>query len=439
MALGQRIRQLRQSRGLTQQQLGGSELSKSFISLVERDRTKPSVETLTFIARRLGTSVDSLLGQEGHMPEMAAESLLALTREAIRQHDFAAVERLLETVQFMAEKYGLDEARRETGLLMAQVAIEQRRFTDASTSLATVGAACEKAGDWWRLGRAQVQMGWVKLRTREFPQAVKVLDQALATLRHARASRDPARSEALIALGGALIYLGRVEEARRRYGEAAKSDVAKHDPVIRGRALWGVGLAYRKTGDLPLAGTYLGQARDAFESVEDLADLMRVLHNLGQVHYEQREFKEALRYYHRALRVMDRLQKPVDQAAILTEIARVHYALQNSEDAEHFARTALEEAQRVGDPVEAAEAKLILARIRLAGRSVKAAGALLEEAVAAFQERGMQPRIVEVAREFAPVLRERGAHAMAADLLAMVVEQGEPVRPTEPSTANIPV
>ena len=54
MSLGQRIRHLRQSRGLTQSELGGGQLSKSFISLLEKDRTRPSLNTLLLIARRLG-------------------------------------------------------------------------------------------------------------------------------------------------------------------------------------------------------------------------------------------------------------------------------------------------------------------------------------------------------------------------------------------------
>src|SRR5205809_2164001 len=94
MSLGLRIRQLRQSRGLTQQQLGSPDLSKSFISLVERDRTRPSVATLAFLARRLGTSVDALLGQEGHMPETAAASLLALSDDATRKRDVATAAKL---------------------------------------------------------------------------------------------------------------------------------------------------------------------------------------------------------------------------------------------------------------------------------------------------------------------------------------------------------
>ncbi|HEY6102328.1 MAG TPA: helix-turn-helix transcriptional regulator, partial [bacterium] len=96
MSLGQRIRQLRQTRGLTQSQLGGADLSKSFISLLEKDRTQPSLETIVLLARRLETSVDALLGQNDHLPDMVGEGLLALARDAERSGDHLESARLLD-------------------------------------------------------------------------------------------------------------------------------------------------------------------------------------------------------------------------------------------------------------------------------------------------------------------------------------------------------
>lgn len=48
MKIGDRVRRLRMQRGLTQEELANRcELSKGFISLLERDLTSPSVDTLT--------------------------------------------------------------------------------------------------------------------------------------------------------------------------------------------------------------------------------------------------------------------------------------------------------------------------------------------------------------------------------------------------------
>src|SRR3990172_10732389 len=275
MSLGQRIRELRQSRGLTQTQLGGTDLSKSFISLVERDRTRPSVETLTLMARRLGTSVDGLLGQEGRLHETAAESLLTLSLEAARRRELESALRLLDATNYIADTYRLDEAAREAPLQRADILIAQRALAEAWPLLERVKTACEQSQDHWRLGRVLLAMGRYKLRVREFPQAISSLENALTVLKRARASRDRARVEGLSLLAGAFVYTGAFEDAMKRYQEAASSDVANRDTVIRGQALWGLGLANRKVRNFLAARDNLLKARDAMEDAEELPDLMR--------------------------------------------------------------------------------------------------------------------------------------------------------------------
>jgi tetratricopeptide (TPR) repeat protein/DNA-binding XRE family transcriptional regulator len=62
--LGQRIRQLRTRRGLTQQDLAGDDYSKSYISAIEQGKTRPSLEALQRIAARLEVPAGTLLDPE---------------------------------------------------------------------------------------------------------------------------------------------------------------------------------------------------------------------------------------------------------------------------------------------------------------------------------------------------------------------------------------
>ena len=58
---GRRLRELRSSRGLTQEQLSEkAKLSVDFLSLIERGRNAPSFENLEAIARALDVSVADL-------------------------------------------------------------------------------------------------------------------------------------------------------------------------------------------------------------------------------------------------------------------------------------------------------------------------------------------------------------------------------------------
>ena len=59
--LGDRVKQLRRSRGLTQQDLATSEIHASYVSLIEAGKRQPTAKTIEAIAERLDTSVDYLL------------------------------------------------------------------------------------------------------------------------------------------------------------------------------------------------------------------------------------------------------------------------------------------------------------------------------------------------------------------------------------------
>src|SRR6187549_3924213 len=52
--LGERLRQLRVAAGLTQTELAGERFSKEYVSQIERGKTRPTGETVEWLASRLG-------------------------------------------------------------------------------------------------------------------------------------------------------------------------------------------------------------------------------------------------------------------------------------------------------------------------------------------------------------------------------------------------
>ncbi len=64
MEIGKKLKQLRMEKGLTQEELAGrSELSKGFISQLERDLTSPSIATLMDILQCLGTTINEFFSE----------------------------------------------------------------------------------------------------------------------------------------------------------------------------------------------------------------------------------------------------------------------------------------------------------------------------------------------------------------------------------------
>src|SRR5947207_3511520 len=52
--LGERLRQLRVAAGLTQTDLAGERFSKEYVSQIERGKTRPTRETIEWLAQKLG-------------------------------------------------------------------------------------------------------------------------------------------------------------------------------------------------------------------------------------------------------------------------------------------------------------------------------------------------------------------------------------------------
>src|SRR5918911_5145394 len=58
--LGERVRQLRVAAGMTQTDLAGDRFSKEYVSQIERGKTRPTPETVAWLAGRLGVDAGFL-------------------------------------------------------------------------------------------------------------------------------------------------------------------------------------------------------------------------------------------------------------------------------------------------------------------------------------------------------------------------------------------
>src|SRR6188474_729752 len=75
--LGERVRQLRVSAGLTQTDLAGTRFSKEYVSQIERGKTRPTRETVEWLAQQLGVDADFLQNGVSTDERSRIETMLA--------------------------------------------------------------------------------------------------------------------------------------------------------------------------------------------------------------------------------------------------------------------------------------------------------------------------------------------------------------------------
>ncbi len=140
MTLGEKLRLARQDAGLTQRQLCGEEITRNMLSQIEHGTAKPSMKTLSYLARQLGKPISYFLEEEAlvspNHPRMKD------ARDAFDRGDHASVLELLKAYQapdpiFDREQQLLQILSR---LELAWQALEEGRYPYARELLEQVEA-----------------------------------------------------------------------------------------------------------------------------------------------------------------------------------------------------------------------------------------------------------------------------------------------------------
>src|SRR5690349_20871169 len=136
-AIGTRIRAARLAAGLTQQELAGDRYTKAYISALELGHAKPSMAALNYLAPRLGTRPDRLIGDDSERwTRLDADLHLAAGR----------FDQALEAFHSLAARE-TDAVRRGELLLGAgEAAVRARRPTEAASVLQEARRLLEASG-----------------------------------------------------------------------------------------------------------------------------------------------------------------------------------------------------------------------------------------------------------------------------------------------------
>src|ERR671931_2692285 len=95
--LGDRVRQLRIAKGLTQTGLAGDRFSKEYVSQIERGKTRPTGETIEWLAARLGVDQSFLETGVSSSERERVERVVARAEAALESNSYQdAVDELSE-------------------------------------------------------------------------------------------------------------------------------------------------------------------------------------------------------------------------------------------------------------------------------------------------------------------------------------------------------
>ena len=364
LRLGERVRALRVSVGLTQTQLAGERFSKEYISQIERGKTRPTDSTVAWLAEQLGvdaallasgvsteerTKVEAMLGRaealtESHKYEEATEAF----REARPSVDRTGAS-TLELRALAGEAWSLQESgdvRHAVELLQqARGLVERADFSDV-----------DRADVLFRLAVCRYKLSSTST-------AIALFDEALELADRSGLPCDLLRSD----------ILQRRSRCHRRLRDyvAARDDVERAlelaqdlgDRAAIANAYFQASLVSQRQGHYVLSRSYAQRAKELYQQLNDERNVGRLLLMLGGLTLLLGDEEHAVEHlkasYSRALDT----DSPADAAQALEGIARVHLNRGEYDQADELARKALALLQGREDYLhEVCPSQLVLGR-----------------------------------------------------------------------------
>ncbi|HUP31795.1 MAG TPA: helix-turn-helix transcriptional regulator [Gaiellaceae bacterium] len=340
--LGDRLRLLRVAAGLTQTELAGDRFSKEYVSQIERGKTRPTAETVAWLAERLnvdrafltsGVSTDERGRVEAALARAEALSKGYQYKEAVAAYEEArtAVSATNSVELDVRTRSGEAWARMQEGDV--RIAIE---LLNGARALAegSVFSDVDRAEIVFRLGVCRYKLSSIST-------AVALLDEALTLAASSELPCDGLRSD---------IYHWRSRcHRRQRDFEAAREDVEHALELAQGvddrrkmaDAYFQASLVAERTGHWLLSRNYAERAKNLFQELDDERTVGRLLNNLGGLSLLLGKPHQAIEQLKASFAVAVEVDSKGDAAQAMGGLATVHLRLGDWDQAEHHAREAL--------------------------------------------------------------------------------------------------
>ena len=389
-SLGERVRQLRVARGLTQTELAGERFSKEYLSQIERGKTRPTGETVEWIAARLGVDPTFLETGVSSSEHERVDSVLSRAEATLEAHQYPDVLPILAELGGALNTISAPElelralrtegwARMYLGQVREAVPLLERARQIAESPAFT---DIDRADVLFRLGACRYKLTSIGT-------AMALLTEALQLAEGSGLPCDQLRS--LIHEWRARCYYHQRDwvAAREDVEHALELAEGINDPYALAQAHFNASVIAERDGRWVLARSHAERAKNLYEEIAHRANVGKLLNNLGGLNFLLGKPDEAKAYLKDAFRVALEVGSDMDAAYAVSSLAQVHLKTGEAAQAEEQARHAIQllgESEDVYVLQEVGNAQLVLGRSLLEQEKLEEAEASFDLAERTFKQ-----------------------------------------------------
>jgi tetratricopeptide (TPR) repeat protein len=378
--LGERLRTLRVNAGLTQTDLAGERFSKEYVSQIERGKTRPTQETIAWLAQRLGVDPGFLASGVSADERGRIETSLARAEALSEKHDYA--EALDEFDRIRPAVLGIASPELEVRVLAGEAwALMRTGEVKQAMELLHRARAMTEDAVFSDVDRADIlfRLGACRLELSSIQTAIGLFNEALTLAEQSELPCDRLRAEILHRRARCYRRQRDYEAAREDLERALELSEALDDSRALADVYFQASLTAERQGQWVLARKYAEQAKAQLEELAERATVGKVLNNLGGLNFLLGKPDDAIEQLTESFKMLLEHGSEADAARAVSSLAQVHLRTGQIEPAEKQARQALKLLGDREDVVdEIGNAQLVL------GRSLLEQGRL-DEAAEAFE------------------------------------------------------
>jgi predicted ATPase/DNA-binding SARP family transcriptional activator len=285
---------------------------------------------------------------------------------------------------------------------------------DARAALAAIGKSPDEAAAALR-GRLLTREGVALFRLGRYPEARKVLEEAVAALRKGPPGRD--LTVALNNLGNLASADGNLPKARAYYEQSLAGARGREDGWSVSRSLNNLGALALTEGDYETAERYFFESLTLFERQGDRASVADTVNNLASIFHRRGHYDRALNWFSRARDVYEALGDRRSMGLVLNNLGSAHAHLGQVEQSRQLHLASLEVRRAIGDRRGEGVVLMNLGSLALRRGEARQAEREFQESAAVFAEVGYRLGLAQARVGLGAALAEQGRSGPARDQL----------------------
>jgi transcriptional regulator with XRE-family HTH domain len=333
---GQRLRQLRMKKGLTQTQLAEGIFTPSMQSQIESGKARPSWHVLEQIAHKLEISVDELIGNSQMNLVLVSEYRLAKGMLAAGEFSGALplLEKVIESNNGKLDPFEIryDHACCLLGLHQLQEAEEE--FQDLLEHANSLNGSPILAA------RVLHQLGHVEVKRGRYQIAEHYVSFALTKLQSTAQKNVHLQCSLLLTLGEIQSLSRQLKKAVVTFQSAVPIFEEREDMQGLGNLYMKLAQSSYKTDDYQTAAYYSERAQWCFEVLNSKNETLKLAVRLAVLQGEMGNRDKAISELEIVVEDYRRLRRDEDTGVAITELAKLYLAGGKLDQAEEACQTA---------------------------------------------------------------------------------------------------